>query len=89
MGESIAARTANTCKNEAIKILSYSKEEVESMVASNAFIITEMEREAEERGEKKKAIQMAVAMLMDDEPIEKIKKYTKLSESEIETLKNV
>jgi predicted transposase/invertase (TIGR01784 family) len=36
--------------NEAVKILSSSKEEVEGMVASNAFIITEMEKKAEEKG---------------------------------------
>lgn len=35
---------------EAVKILSSSKEEVESMVASNAFIITDMEKQAEEKG---------------------------------------
>lgn len=37
---------------EAIKILSSSKGEVENMVSSNAFIITEMEKQAEERGVK-------------------------------------
>jgi predicted transposase/invertase (TIGR01784 family) len=36
--------------NEAVKILSSSKEEVLGMVASNAFIITEMEKKAEEKG---------------------------------------
>jgi predicted ATP-dependent protease len=35
---------------EAVKILSASKEEILGMVSSNAFIITEMERKAEEKG---------------------------------------
>jgi hypothetical protein len=39
-----------------------------------------------EEGEKKKAIDMAKEMLLDNEPIEKIKKYTKLSEKEIEKI---
>ncbi|MEY8547088.1 hypothetical protein AALD26_13640 [Clostridium sporogenes] len=47
------------------------------MVASNAFIITEMEKHAQENGikegENKKAIEMARVMLKDNEPIEKIK----------------
>ena len=34
---------------EPVKILSSCKEEDESMVASNAFIITEMEKKAEEK----------------------------------------
>jgi hypothetical protein len=38
---------------EAVKILSSSKEEVLGMVASNAFIITEMEKKAEEKGMEK------------------------------------
>lgn len=45
---------------EAVKILSSSKEEVESMVASNAYIITEMEKKAEEKGIEKKVIKVTV-----------------------------
>jgi predicted transposase/invertase (TIGR01784 family) len=40
-----------------------------------------------EKGEEKKAIAMAKEMLVDNEPIEKIVKYTKLTLEEIETLK--
>jgi predicted transposase/invertase (TIGR01784 family) len=69
---------------EAVKILSSSKEEVENMVASNAFIITEMET----RAKIEMAREMAIEMLLDNEPIEKIKKYTKLSDEEIEKLKS-
>jgi hypothetical protein len=81
---------------EAVKILSSSKGEVENMVASNAFILTEMEKRAESRGEaigeaigeKRKSIEMAREMLLDNEPIQKIKKYTKLSDEEIEKIKS-
>lgn len=68
------------------------------MVASNAFIITEMEKKAEEKGiekgiekerkaEKKNKIDLVKEMLLDKEPIEKIKRYTKLSEDEIEEIR--
>jgi hypothetical protein len=73
---------------EAVKILSSSKEEVERMVASNAFIITEMEKQAETRAKIEMAREMAIEMLLDNEPVEKIKKYTKLSDEEIEKLKS-
>jgi len=95
---------------EAIKILSSSKEEVEGMVASNAYIITEMEEKAEKKGiekglnigiekgvnigieigkktEEKNKIDLIKEMLLDHEPIEKIKRYTKLSEEEIEKIR--
>jgi hypothetical protein len=73
---------------EAVKILSSSKGEVENMVASNAFILTEMEKRAEALGEKKKSIEMAREMLLENEPIQKIKKYTKLLDEEIEKIKS-
>jgi hypothetical protein len=60
----------------------------ERMVASNAFIITEMENQAETRAEIRVKIEMAREMLLDNEPVEKIKKYTKLSDEEIEKLKS-
>ena len=40
-----------------------------------------------EKGEKKKALEIAVEMLKDNEPIEKIIKYSKLSREEIEKIK--
>jgi predicted transposase/invertase (TIGR01784 family) len=43
-------------------------------------------KEGFEKGEKNKAIDMAKAMLLANEPIEKIKSYTKLSEQEIKIL---
>ena len=85
---------------EAVKILSSSKGEVENMVASNAFILTEMEKQAETRGEargeikgeirgeKRRSIEMAREMLLENEPIQKIKKYTKLLDEEIEKIKS-
>ena len=36
--------------NEAVKVLSSNKEEVEKMVASNAYILTEMKEKAEAKG---------------------------------------
>lgn len=62
-----------------IKILNSSKEEAENMVASNAFILTEMVEQAEVRGKYEKSVEMAKEMLQENEPVEKIKKYTKLS----------
>ena len=40
-----------------------------------------------EQGEKKKALEIAVEMLKDNEPIEKIIKYSKLSREEILKIK--
>ena len=81
------------------------------MVASNAFIITEMEEKAEKRGEEKgekrgeqkgekigvekevkKRIEevnvMVKAMLLNKEPMEKIKQYSNLSQEEIEKIES-
>ena len=45
------------------------------------------EKYCEEKGERKKAIEIAKEMLKDGEPIEKIIKYSKLTKDEIEKLK--
>ena len=47
----------------------------------------EVREEGREEGEKKKAIEIALEMLKDAEPIEKIIKYSKLEEDEILELK--
>ena len=81
---------------EAVKILVSSKEEVKNMVASNAFILTEMEKRAEERGvqqgekegEKKKSIEIAKKMMQNNMPIDIIKEWTGLSDKDIELLQN-
>ncbi|MDP4147731.1 MAG: hypothetical protein Q8936_25235, partial [Bacillota bacterium] len=44
--------------------------------------------EAEERGERNKAIKMAKEMLVDGEDIMKVKKYTGLTDEEINSIKN-
>ena len=44
--------------------------------------------EGREEGELKKAIETAVAMLGENEPIAKIIKYTKLTKEQIEKLQN-
>lgn len=60
---------------KATQVLESGKEEVERMVANNAFIIKEMEDKAEERGkeigEKIKALEIAKNLLdiLDDETI--------------------
>ena len=41
---------------------------------------------AEEKGERKKQIEMAKKMLEENEPIEKIIKYTQLTKEEIENI---
>ncbi|SFB33251.1 Rpn family recombination-promoting nuclease/putative transposase [Clostridium frigidicarnis] len=53
------------------EVLEASKEEVIKMVANNAFIIKEMEENAEKRGERIKAIEIAKNLLdvLDDETI--------------------
>lgn len=72
---------------KAIEILNSEKGDVRNMVASNAFIITEMEEKAEERAEERKATEIAKNLLdiLDDETIslktgltiEKVKKLRK------------
>ena len=44
---------------------------------------------AEQRGEKAKAFEIAKSMIFDREPIEKIVKYTGLNRKEIESLRDV
>lgn len=73
---------------EAVKILVSSKEEVKNMVASNAFILTEMEKRAEEIGEKKKSIEIARKMLQNNMSIDVIKEWTGLSDKDINSIKD-
>ncbi|SHH49671.1 hypothetical protein [Clostridium grantii] len=53
------------------KILDTNKEEVEKMVANNAFLLKEMKEEAKKEGIKEKAIEIAKNLLdvLDDETI--------------------
>jgi hypothetical protein len=51
---------------EAVKILSSSKEEVENMVASNAFILTEMKEKAELKGREEGKEQGAILARKED-----------------------
>ncbi len=81
----------NTIQNEiaepAIKILESKKEDVESMVANNAFIFDEMKQEAVEEGKKLKAIEIAKS-LMDVLDTKTIAIKTGLTIEEVEKLKN-
>ena len=49
--------------------------------------LLERDREKIEESEKKKVLEIALEMLKDNEPIEKIIKYSKLSREEIEKIK--
>lgn len=83
----------------AIKILEAEKGDVELMVARNAFILDEWKEQAKVEGKKEgikegikegkeeERLEIAMEMLRDGEPIEKIAKYSKLSENEILELK--
>lgn len=68
-------------------ILIAKKEEVEVMTSNISKTIKETFERTREEGEKNKAIEIAIEMLRDGEPIEKVAKYSKLSEDEILELK--
>ncbi len=51
--------------------------------------IDEAEARGEARGEENKAIKIAKEMLVDNEPVEKIIKYTKLTKKQLEKLKSI
>lgn len=76
-----------TIAGNAVKILESSKEEVEKMVANNAFMIKEMKEKVKKETEKEvrkqdriEVVENAVRLGMDDETISKL---TGLSEKEI------
>lgn len=81
---------------EAIKILSSSKEEVEKMVASNAFILTEMEEKAKAKGKEegvkegeiKKASEVAKNLLLMGLDILTVIKATGLTEEDVKKIKD-
>ena len=79
--------TEDRLAEKAREVLDASKEEVKNMVANNAFIIKEMEEKAEKKGREEGKIEMAIEMLKDGEPIEKIVRYSKLTEEEVKKLK--
>ncbi|WP_173696503.1 Rpn family recombination-promoting nuclease/putative transposase [Clostridium saccharoperbutylacetonicum] len=64
-------------------------QEVKNDVSMEVEFMTLLERDREkiEEGEKKKALEIALEMLKDNEPIEKIIKYSKLSKEEILKIK--
>lgn len=63
------------------------KIEEEVITMTKTLYDPEVERKGIEKGEKKKAVEIALEMLKDEEPIEKIIKYSKLKEEEILELK--
>ncbi|MBB5441202.1 putative transposase/invertase (TIGR01784 family) [Pedobacter sp. AK017] len=50
------------------------------------YAVETAEQEGEAKGKHKQAIEMALGMIADNQPIEKIAKYTKLSIKEIQSL---
>jgi hypothetical protein len=63
------------------------KLEEEVITMTKTLYDPEVEKKGIEKGEKKKALEMALEMLKDNEPIEKIIKYSKLSKEEILKIK--
>ena len=80
-------------KGNLVKSIHKRVQEVKNDVSMEVEYMTLLERDREkieegiEKGEKKKALEIAVEMLKDNEPIEKIIKYSKLSREEIEKIK--
>lgn len=70
---------------EAIKILSSSKEEVEKMVSSNAFILTEMEEEAKRKGKEEGLKEGKVEILMKL----LLKKFKKVPQNYLDKIKKL
>lgn len=68
-------------------ILIAKKEEVEVITSNISKTIKETFEQTREEGKEEGKIEMAIEMLKDGEPIEKIVKYSKLSENEILELK--
>ncbi|MPQ43547.1 Rpn family recombination-promoting nuclease/putative transposase [Clostridium tarantellae] len=73
--------------DEAIKILNSERKDVETMVANNAFILTESLEKAEEKGIEKGIEKVALEMIKDGVNAETIMKFTKLSKENIEELR--
>jgi len=62
-------------------------EEVEEMITNVERVLKKSWKEAETKGVEKGVEKVARQMLIDGEPVEKIMKYTGLSEEELEKLK--
>ena len=87
----------NNVKGNLVKSIHKRVQEVKNDVSMEVEYMTLLERDREkieegiekgiEKGEKKKALEIAVEMLKDNEPIEKIIKYSKLSREEILKIK--
>ena len=89
--------TAKLAKGNLVKNVHMRVQDVKNDISMEVEFMTLLERDREkieegiekgiEKGEKKKALEIAVEMLKDNEPIEKIIKYSKLSREEIEKIK--
>ncbi len=81
--------TVQGAKWNLVKTIHKRVQEVKNDISVEVEFMTLLERDREkieegmEKGEKKKALEIAKEMLKDNEPIEKIIKYSKLSREEI------
>lgn len=88
--EVLRRRFPENMQEELIKIISSLKGDENMTYAIDRLLDTieaKGEAKGESKGEFKKALEMAKEMLLDNESIDKIKKYTKLSDEEIEKIK--
>ncbi len=89
--------TVKHVKGNLVKNIHKRVQEVKNDILMEVEFMTLLERDREkieegiekgiEKGEKKKALEIALEMLKDNEPIEKIIKYSKLSKEEILKIK--
>ena len=70
-----------------IEILENNGEDFKNMVANNAFVLDESLAKSREKGELEGKESMVIEMLKNQEPIEKIIKYSKFSEEKILEIK--
>jgi predicted transposase/invertase (TIGR01784 family) len=82
IGNTSEPQIAEIAKN----ILDANKEEVEKMVANNAFLLQEMKEEAKKEGVKENTIKVAKKMIIRGRSIEEIIEFTELTIDEVEQL---
>jgi len=80
---------AKSAKGNLVKNIHMRVQDVKNDISMEVEFMTLLERDREkiEEGKEEKAIEIAKEMLKDNEPIEKIIKYSKLSREEILKIK--
>ncbi|WP_242835755.1 hypothetical protein [Clostridium sp. DL-VIII] len=81
--------TIQGAKGNLVKTIHKRVQEVKNDISMEVEFMTLLERDREkiEEGKEEKALEIAKEMLKDNEPIEKIIKYSKLSKEEILKIK--